>query len=199
MPFSTRKREIWTFEIIVSIILSYVWLLEKIKTFAPEPGTTKHQKGKLRPWRYFHKQQTFTFVVDFANEKKNNSFADNILEGNTCIGAPLISFFWNTSLTFLVTSQVGPDTVSKRLKRFTVPVSLSSTFFRNIFVQCSRLPNVILHNCAEIEEYVVADLFFLQQFHHDFLLAWAPDGVGKQPSLERCWRSDCQRGPGPSS
>ena len=30
---------------------------------------------------------------------------------------------------------------------------------------------VILHNCAEIEEYVVADLFFLQQFHHDFLLA----------------------------
>ena len=44
-------------------------------------------------------------------------------------------------------------------------------FLKKIFVQCSRLPNVILHNCAEIEEYVVADLFFLQQFHHDFLLA----------------------------
>ena len=80
------------FKIIVSIILSYVGLLEKIKTFAPEPATTKHQKGKLRPWRYLYKQQTFTFLVDFANEKKN-SFADNILEGNTCIGAPLISFF----------------------------------------------------------------------------------------------------------
>ena len=39
-----------------------------------------------------------------------------------CIDLSDVLLIWNMSLTFLVT-QVGPDTVSKRLKRFTVPVS----------------------------------------------------------------------------
>ena len=51
-----------------------------------------------------------------------------------CIDLSDVLLIWNMSLTFLVT-QVGPDTVSKRLKRFTVPVStfLLWKIFKKIF------------------------------------------------------------------